>query len=93
MMRDATSSSNAPSSAGTGAVTSSAARDPSGRSELAALYLRVAETLERSADLAEQHAQREQQNGRWDSASTELGRAGRARDAARRGRALASRLT
>ena len=34
-----------------------------GRSELAALYLRVADTLERSAQLAEEHARRERRTG------------------------------
>lgn len=66
--------------------------DPQRRLQLAELYLRVAETLERSAQLAEQHAQREQTSGRPDSAGVELERAMRAREASRRGRALASRL-
>jgi hypothetical protein len=59
---------------------------------LAALYLRVADTLERSAELAEEHATRERKKGRRDSEGVKLDRARRAREAARRGRALASRL-
>ena len=65
---------------------------PDGRPELAGLYLRVAETLERSAQLAEQHAQRDRSSGRPDGAAVELERARRAREAARRGRALAARM-
>jgi hypothetical protein len=60
--------------------------------ELAELFLRVAGTVERSAQLAEQHAEREQTSGRSGSAGVELERAMRAREAARRARALASRL-
>jgi hypothetical protein len=63
------------------------------RAELTALYLRVADTLERSAELAELHAIRHQHNGRGWAVAVELERANRAREAARRGRALASRLT
>jgi hypothetical protein len=59
---------------------------------LAALYLRVADTLERSAQLAEAHGSREQSNGRQVQASVELDRAARARAAACRGRDFASRL-
>lgn len=61
-------------------------------SDLVALYLRVAATLTRSAELAERHAQRERANGRRGLAGIELERARRAREAARRGRALAARL-
>lgn len=63
-----------------------------GRSELAGLYLRVAETLERSAQLAERHAQHERSNGRLASAAIEMERAERAREGARRGRGRASRV-
>jgi hypothetical protein len=42
------------------------------------LYLRVAETLERSARPAEQHATRNRSNGRPDGAAVELERASRA---------------
>jgi hypothetical protein len=63
-----------------------------GRSELAGLYARVAETLERSAQLAEQHAQHERSKRRLASAAIEVDRAERAREGARRGRALAARL-
>ena len=59
--------------------------------ELEALYLRVADTLERSAQLADQHAQRSGA-GQRKLAAIELERAKRARMAAARGRALASRL-
>ena len=38
-------------------------RDRRGRAELAAFYRRVADTLERSADLVEQHAEREHRRG------------------------------
>ncbi len=57
-----------------------------------ALYLRVAKTLERSAELAEQHAERCRSNGQRQSAAIELERAQRARAAAQRGRAVASQL-
>lgn len=63
---------------------------PRARSELAGLYLRVAGTLERSAQLAEDHAQRERDNGRPHSADLELECAARARAAAQRGRELAA---
>ena len=59
---------------------------------MARLYLRVAETLERSAQLAEQHAERERSKGRPESAGIELERAARAPNAARRGREFAARL-
>ena len=56
-----------------------APNDPSGPEldlsrpgSLAALYLRVATTLERSADLAEQHAARLTGNGRDELANVEL---------------------
>ena len=58
---------------------------------MAGLYLGVADTLEQSARLAEQHAERERSNGRPDPAAVELERARRAREAAQRGRALAAR--
>ena len=75
--------------------------DPSGsssngrrrRAERAALYRRVADTLERSADIAERHAERERRQGQHRSVRVELDRAKRAREAARGGRALSSRLT
>lgn len=63
-----------------------------GRAERVALYARVADTLERSAELAEQHAERERHFGRQYAASVELERGERAREAARQGRALASKL-
>jgi hypothetical protein len=93
-MSDAASSAAPVSSAADGdLLTSGAVNDRSGqRSRLAALYVRVAGTLERSALLAEEHAERERRNGRRDSAGVELERARRAREAARRGRELASRL-
>ncbi len=59
------------------------------RSDLAALYLRVADTLERSAQLAEEHAEREHDER---SVAAELAVAKRAREAAKRARELASRL-
>ena len=62
------------------------------RAGLAALYLRVANTLERSAELAEQHAQRHRDKGKEQAAAIELERCNRARLAAQRGRALALRL-
>ena len=65
---------------------------PRARSELAALYLRAANTLDQSAQLAQQHAQRERNNGRLHSADLELERAGRARAGAERGRALAAQM-
>jgi hypothetical protein len=62
------------------------------RAGLAALYLRVANTLEQSADLTEQHAQRHRDKGKQQAAAIELERAQRARVAAQRGRAHALRL-
>jgi len=63
-----------------------------GAPDLVALYLRVADTLERSAELAEDHAQRYREKGEQQTADLELERAKRARLAAQRGRALALRL-
>lgn len=60
---------------------------------LSVLYLRVADTLERSAALAEDHAARLVRTGRKPLAELELERAERARQAATRGRAFASRLS
>lgn len=62
----------------------------SDRSDLAALYRRVAATLERSAWLAEQHAERQRAGGRSDA--TEVASAKRAHEAAERARDLASRM-
>ena len=62
------------------------------RGALAALYLRVATTLERSADLAEQHAARLTGMGEDNRARGELERAEQARAAAQRGRDLAARM-
>jgi hypothetical protein len=62
------------------------------RSDLGGLYLRVANTLDQSAQLAEHHAQRERNNGRLHSADLELECAERARAAAQRGRALAAQM-
>ena len=59
--------------------------------ELAALYLRVATTLERSAGLADQHAAYLFSKNREQLASVELERAERARTASRRCRDLAAR--
>ena len=66
--------------------------DVSRTGALAALYLRVAITLERSADLAEQHAARLTAMGQHNRARAELKQAERARAAVRRGRDLAARL-
>jgi len=62
------------------------------RSQLASLYLRVAETLDESADLADQHAERCRGAGRAQLMEVELENARRARAAAQRGRAAASHL-
>ena len=62
------------------------------RSRIVALYRQVADTLERTAELAERHATHEQHSGRHGSADIELERAKRARAYADRGRELASRL-
>ena len=79
-------------------VSSRSLSGPDGRSELAGLYLRVAETLERSARPAEQHAARNRSNGRPDGAAVELERASRAArrlggPRARCANALSARLT
>jgi hypothetical protein len=66
--------------------------DVSGREALAALYLRVAAALERSADLAEQHAARLAATGKDELVRAELEQADRTRAAARRGRDLAARM-
>jgi hypothetical protein len=59
-------------------------------SELSALYRQVADTLERSAELAERHTGHEPRNGRQRAAKLELAK--RARESAQRARALASRM-
>jgi hypothetical protein len=59
---------------------------------LAALYLRAANSLDRSAHLAEQHAPRERNTGRLSSADLELECAERARAAAQLGRAVAAQM-
>lgn len=91
-MRDATPSQLRTSSAKEPDPTKESSSWRPGRSELTALYQRVADTLERSAKLAEQHADREQRNGRRRAADIELERAKRARAAAQRGRGHATRL-
>ena len=53
-----------------------------------ALYERVVQTLERSADLAERHAEREQRDGRSNEAAYEWERARRARQLVARARAI-----
>jgi len=63
-----------------------------GRPELSALYRRAADTLDRSAELAECNAERVERRGQEALATIERERAMRAREAARRGRALASQL-
>jgi hypothetical protein len=67
--------------------------DVSRRESLAGLYLRVATTLERSAELAEHHAVRLTGEGQEQLAKAELEQAERARAASRRGRDLAARYT
>jgi hypothetical protein len=64
------------------------------RSELAALLLRVAKTLERSAQLAEDHAQRERNVGHPHSAALAGARRTSTRSgaAAQRGRAPAAHM-
>lgn len=62
------------------------------RAEVAALYLRVATTLERSAELAEEHAARFTAAGRDKLAMDERVQAERSRSAAQRGRDLAARI-
>ncbi len=60
------------------------------RSRIAALHRQVADTLDRSAELAERHASYEQRHGHQRSADIELERAKRARAYADRSRELAS---
>jgi hypothetical protein len=62
------------------------------RSRLATLYLRAADSLDASAELAEEHAQRCQSTGQIEAVDAELQTARRARAAAQRGRAAASDL-
>lgn len=62
------------------------------KSGLAELYLKVANALERSAQLAEVYAKREEIHGRLRAADFEMERARQARQAASRGRTLARRL-
>lgn len=61
------------------------------RPRLASVYLRLAETLERSAQLSEAHAERERNRQRWNVVAIETDRADRARRAALYARKLASR--
>jgi hypothetical protein len=63
------------------------------RSQLAALYLQVAATLDESAQLAEGHAERCRTRGRSAHAAAEMETARKARAAARRGRAAAADLS
>lgn len=72
--------------------TSGSDLDVSRRGELSALYVRVAIALERSADLAEEHAARLAATGKADLARAELEQAERTRAAAQRGRDLAARM-
>ncbi|MGN6871994.1 MAG: hypothetical protein ACTHMY_26685 [Solirubrobacteraceae bacterium] len=72
--------------------TSESDLEVSRRGALADLYLRVAIALERSAELAEQHAARLSATGKHELAATELERVERTRAAARRGRDLATRM-
>jgi hypothetical protein len=58
------------------------------RGARAALYRRVLEALERSAELADQHAQRQQQAGRSSEAALESERARRARRIIARARSM-----
>ena len=62
------------------------------RKRLAETYARGAEVLERTAILADEHADREESLGRAESAMAEHGQAAKARDAAARCRANASAL-
>jgi ElaB/YqjD/DUF883 family membrane-anchored ribosome-binding protein len=62
------------------------------RLRLASLYLRVAETLEESADLADRHAQRCRGDGRAQLMEVEMENARKARAAAQRSRAVAWHL-
>jgi len=59
---------------------------------LAETYLRGAAVFERTAALADDHAEREERRGHADVATHERRQAARARDAARRYRAHARRL-
>ena len=63
------------------------------RSRLAELFLRVADTLDESAQLAEGHARRCQTAGRGEFVDAELESAKKARAAALRGRAASSYLS
>ena len=56
---------------------------------MAATFERTAQALERSAGLADDHAQRDGQAGRHEAAAKERALADRAREAARRARARA----
>jgi hypothetical protein len=58
------------------------------RSELAGPYVRVSETLERSAQLAERHAQTSRARAGWPRLPSNWSAPG---EGARRGRALAAR--
>lgn len=58
--------------------------------DLAALYLRLADTFDRTSQLAFEHAERYRRNGRSDISEVAAGN--RAREAAERARHLASRL-
>lgn len=73
-------------------TTSGADLDVSRRGAQAELYVRVAIALERSAELAEQHAARLSAMGKHELAAAELERVERTRAAAQRGRDLATRL-
>jgi hypothetical protein len=57
------------------------------RSEIVVLFLRLADVLERSADLAQRHAERDRGRGRSDE--IELRAASRAREGAARARSIA----
>ena len=61
--------------------------------QLAASFGHAAEVLERSAELADLHAEREAAKGLDDRAVIERERASRARDAAKHGRENARRWT
>jgi hypothetical protein len=92
-LRRATTSAQAAPPAGTsGSASSLPLRVRAGRAERAELYRRVADTLERSAELFERHAWHERDNGRQLAAVAELQRAERARATAHRARDLASRM-
>jgi anti-sigma regulatory factor (Ser/Thr protein kinase) len=89
--RQEPSTSSARSPTRPGPLRASANRRP-GRAERAALYRRVADTLERWADLAEQYAEHPRHGGHRQSMQIELERAKRAREAARHGRAVSTQL-